>query len=152
MNTRIEELEKHLEALTRMQLTTRREINNFKEELQQLKQEEQAEPEIDWSKVRVGTPILHGNAEHNFYCIDNKGKLVTDSGLRTIANRCTIDTRREIVWIEHDGSDLCPVDNWDIVVVRTLQVEEAMKSHYVDHAVDVKWNMIKKYRVIEKAQ
>ena len=45
MNTRIEELEKHLEALTRMQLTTRREINNFKEELQQLKQEEQAWPQ-----------------------------------------------------------------------------------------------------------
>jgi len=64
MNTRIEELEKHLEALTRMQLTTRREINNFKEELQQLKQEEQAWPKQNKSYWYIGAD---GEVYRDFY-------------------------------------------------------------------------------------
>ena len=93
--------------------------------------------------------------QRNLYGVSyDEGEIVQlyfDNGNSYPVGECTIDTRREIVWIEHDGSDKCPVDKDDLIVA-DVSGQDFNFDYYTYQARGIRWPDVKRYRVIEKAQ
>jgi len=108
-------------------------------------------PKVDWTKVETGTPMLVNRDAttkyRRFVGAFSKGEVNDEFGISRKEEECSIDTRRPIVWIAHDGSGVSPVNDKDIVVVCNPSY-----NYITDEARNIAWTIIEKYRVLEKAK
>ncbi len=100
-------------------------------------------PDVNWLSVERGVPITN---DSYFVRLDKEtGFVFDDRGGFMHQNFCTIDTRREITWIKHNGSVVCPVEPGDIVII-----EHAGGRMTIRQAAIVNWVTVERYRVLKQ--
>ena len=98
---------------------------------------------VDWANIERGVPITNDNyfVRHD----KDTGLIYDDRGGYIHQNNCFVENRREITWIQHNQSSICPSADRDIVLVETLNGELTLTSAYL-----VIWKNIRRFRVIRQ--
>ena len=97
----------------------------------------------DWRYVERGVPITNDSF---FVRLDDKtGFIHDDRGGYMHHAHCNIDTRREITWIEHDGSEILPVLRNDMVLIETDDNKLRLRRARL-----IQWQQVARYRVIKQ--
>lgn len=98
---------------------------------------------IDWGSVERGVPITNDSF---FVRLDDEtGFVHDDRGGYMHQTNCDIDTRREITWIEHNGSQEMPIHRNDMVLLETFDNKLRLRRARL-----VEWGVVARYRVIRQ--
>lgn len=98
---------------------------------------------VDWRCVERGVPITNDSF---FVRLDDEtGFVHDDRGGYMHHDHCNIDARREITWIEHDGSENMPVMRNDMVLMETLDNKLRLRRARL-----IDWNKVARFRVIQQ--
>lgn len=99
--------------------------------------------DTDWDTVERGVPITNDNyfVRHD----KDTGLIYDDRGGYIHQNNCSIESRREITWITHNQSPICPGSAKDIVLIESVDGELCLTSAYL-----VIWENVNRYRVIRQ--
>ena len=98
---------------------------------------------IDWRSIERGVPITNDSF---FVRLDDEtGFIHDDRGGYMHQTHCDIDTRREITWIDHDGTDVMPVLRNDMVLMETTDNKLRLRRARL-----IDWNVVARYRVIKQ--
>lgn len=98
---------------------------------------------IDWRCIERGVPITNDSF---FVRVDDEtGFVHDDRGGYMHQAYCEIDTRREITWIDHNGSDEMPVERNDMVLLELFNGKLRLRRARL-----VDWDQVARYRVIRQ--